>query len=240
MNGYVPVQYDGGNGQFWGRLLDDQWQPSEIFCRLSDSVFFYLDRYAQVQGQNTGFIEPMKSTWWTIAVSGDRPAVHLVESRLTGLYDLGRVPYQLVPVEGGTPIPILDRRGFLESLVSTFKVDPSYALQKLNKTISTFGLVDPATNQRFPSPIPASAVPANADWNMRSAYSVWRMSMGIEVQTQQREAALAGYKKKQRRASMLHTGSNLFQNLMGGGSGGSGGGFGGTGLGGGGTTGFGF
>lgn len=42
--------------------------PSELFSRLSDSIFFYLDANPSVSYPNTGYIEPDKNMWWSVYV----------------------------------------------------------------------------------------------------------------------------------------------------------------------------
>ncbi|SRR5258708_1472975 len=47
------------------RLLDSNWYPSEMFCRLADAIFFYLDANADSPNKNSGWIEPEKNMWWS-------------------------------------------------------------------------------------------------------------------------------------------------------------------------------
>jgi hypothetical protein len=96
--------------------------PSELFCRLSDSIFFYLDANAQSSYQNSGYIEPDKNMWWSTYVQTvqldkavvsclrgigfakmlpDLPSLkcdYVVKHAMGGLYDAGGVPYQVVTV----------------------------------------------------------------------------------------------------------------------------------------------
>jgi len=95
--------------------------PSELFCRFSDSIFFYLDANAQSSYQNSGYIEPDKNMWWSTylqTVQQDKAVVspsyrvflrkppdllpfqtdYIVKHAMGGLYDIASVPYQIVTV----------------------------------------------------------------------------------------------------------------------------------------------
>lgn len=164
---------------------------------------------------------------------------------MSELYDAGGVPYTIVTVrpithnpmlfrpsdncsplrisqtQKGEQMPILDRQGFLHSLIASARVDPQKFLQKLNKSISTFNLVDPATNQPFPGIIPAGAVPMMCDWAAASGLQQWQMSVGMQY-------GRYSVQKQQKLAGRKHMLGSAFSLLSGG-----------TGLGGG-STGFGF
>jgi len=198
-NGYTPTQFQPAvNVDFWGNLLDQGWMPSELFCRLADSIFFYLDANAKASYPNSGWIEPDKYMWWSIYVQTvtQEAAVtdYVVKHAMGGLYDSGGIPYQVVTVNDGSTMPILDRSAFLHSLISSAKVDPAKFLQKLNKSIPTFNLIDPATNQPFLGPIPVTAIPMTCDFNAQSAFKGWQMRVGIEYQrhaAQKRQTEMA-------------------------------------------------
>lgn len=96
--------------------------PSELFCRLSDAIFFYLDANAQASYQNSGYIEPDKNMWWSTylqTVQQDKAVVSFLSYRvflrkhsdllplqtdyiakhaMGGLYDAISVPYEVVTV----------------------------------------------------------------------------------------------------------------------------------------------
>ena len=67
---YAPPQpnYDG-DVAFWGTLLDPTTQqPSALFPRLTDAIFFYLDAF--IAPQQTQHIEPSKVAYWTSVITG--------------------------------------------------------------------------------------------------------------------------------------------------------------------------
>ncbi|KAF8317589.1 hypothetical protein DL93DRAFT_2076663 [Clavulina sp. PMI_390] len=227
--GYQPTQFQPAmNAGFWGVLIDQQWMPSELFSRLADSIFFYLDANAQCAYNNTGYIEPDKYMWWSTYVQTvqQEKAVSdwVAQNAMAGLYDAGSVPYTIVTVPNGKQMPILDRQGFLHSMISSARVDPQIFLQKLNKSIPTFNLIDPLTNQPFPGFIPASAIPQMKDWAASSRFTTWQMTVGSQYRT----AAMQKQLQSAQRKRMI---GGAFHMLTGGLSGG---------FGGGGSTGFGF
>jgi len=106
-------------------------------------------------------------------------------------------------------------------------------LQKLNKSIINFNLIDPKTKQPFPGPIPANAMPMVCDWVAQSAFRNWQMSVG----TQYRVHAIQKQQKLQARKHMIGSAVHMLTGGLGGGGGGLGGFGGGFG---GGSTGYGF
>jgi len=196
--------------------------PSELFCRLSDSVFFYLDANAQASYQNSGYIEPDKNMWWSTylqTVQQDKAVTdYVVKHAMGSLYDTASVPYEVVTLEDGSTMPVLDRSAFLHSLVASAKTDPPKFLQKLNKSIINFNLVDPATNQPFPGPIPATAMPMVCDWVAQSAFRNWQMSVGRQYQVH-------AFQKQQKLQAQTRLVKGVVHTLAGGLGGGGGGGF---------------
>jgi len=239
-NGYQPTQFQpAANVGFWGTLLDEQWMPSELFSRLSDSIFFYLDGNPQISYPNSGYIEPDKNMWWSTyvgTVQQEKAVVDYVMKHAMGsLYDSTAVPYTIVTTQNGHTMPILDRLGFLHSLIASAKVDPAKFLQKLNKSLASFNLADPATNQPFPGPIPATAMPMVCDWSAHAAFTNWQMTVGMQYRTH----AIQKHQKNAARGRLVHGAFNMLSGGLTGGTGFGGGGATGFG-GGGGTTGFGF
>jgi len=229
-NGYTPTQFQSAaNEGFWGTLLDQGWMPSELFCRLADSIFFHLDANAQASYPNSGFIEPDKNMWWSTYVQmiPQDKAVndYVVKHAMSSLYDACSVPYQVVTLRDSSTLPILDRAAFLHSLVSSAKTDPVKFLQKLNKSLASFNLVDPATSQPFPGPIPATAMPMACDWAAQSAFKTWQMS----VATQYRMHAYQKHQTDMARKRMFKGAVHMLTGGLGGGSTGGGSGFGGLG-----------
>lgn len=225
--GYQPTQFQPATtANFWGVLLDENWMPSELFSRLSDALFFYLDANPSVSYPKTGYIEPDKYMWWSTyvqTVQQEKAASdYVVKHAMAGLYDAGSVPYTIVTTQKGEQMPILDRQGFLHSLISSARVDPIQFLQKLNKSITTFNLIDPATNQPFPGIIPATSLPMMADWQAASRFQQWQ----VGVMTQYMTYSIQKQQKMAGRKQMLGSAFGMLS--------------GGTGIGGGGMTGFGF
>jgi len=191
--------------------------PSELFCRLSDSIFFYLDANAQASYQNSGYIEPDKNMWWSThlqTVQLDKAVTdYVAKHAMGGLYDAVSVPYQVVTLNDGSTMPVLDRPAFLHSLVASAKTDPAKFLQKLNQSIINFNLIDPATNQSFPGPIPATAMPMVCDWVAQSAFRNWQMSVGAQY----RVHAIQKQQKLLARKHLTHTAVNMITGGLGGG-----------------------
>ena len=84
--GYTPIGFHGPSGvsspaQFYdsyvlqmskllrvlisrSRLIDANCEPSEVFARMSDALFFVLDQRCGIpELRGTGFIEPSKHSW---------------------------------------------------------------------------------------------------------------------------------------------------------------------------------
>jgi len=217
-NEYIPSTYQrAANSGFWGILLDEEWMPSQLFCRLSDSIFFYLDANAQASYQNSGFIEPDKNMWWSTylqTVQQEKAVTDYVVKHAMGtLYDAASVPYQVITLNDGSTMPVLDRSAFLHSLVASAKTDPAKFLQKLNTSIINFNLIDPATNQPFPGPIPATAMPMVCDWVAQSAFRNWQMSVGAQY----RMHVIQKQQKLRARNHLIHTAVHTLTGGLGGG-----------------------
>jgi uncharacterized membrane protein YgcG len=91
-------------------------------------------------------------------------------------------------------------------------------MQKLNKTIASFKLMDPATNQPFPGPIPPTAMSMMCDWIVQSAFRNW----GMSVATQYRVHAFQKQQKNMARKRMVGSAMHMITGGLGGGSGGFG------------------
>ncbi|KAF8331503.1 uncharacterized protein EI90DRAFT_1027965 [Cantharellus anzutake] len=238
-NGYTPVQFNyAPAADLYGTLLDDGWYPSEQFCRLTDAIFFYLDRNADSPNKNSGWIEPEKNLWWsqtmgTIPISPEQNR-YIAQYAMASLYSTLGIPFHTVESKKTSkgPRPRLDRQGFLYSVISGFKVNPAMCLQKVNNSITRWGLHDPATNQPFPGPIPPSAVPSQWHWQSRSAFQSWQQTTAFGM----RQHQIQKWQRNKARSHMVHsafkmlTGGHGGAGLGGGLGGGFGGGFGGMGL----------
>ena len=57
-------------------LVDATGRPSEVFSRLADAFFFWLDQNCDIPGlRNTGFIEPAKYAWMSVKMGFTPEAV---------------------------------------------------------------------------------------------------------------------------------------------------------------------
>lgn len=83
--------------------------------------------------------------------------------------------------------------------------------------------MDPMTNQPFPSPIPANAMPQMEDWNYRAAFTQWQMSVTRQYTAHMMEKQRKSAGRKRLVGGLVHT--------LSGGLGGGGFGGGSTGLG---------
>jgi len=184
MSTYNPTEYSAGDPHFWGQLLDTQGNPSEILCRFADALFFHVDANANVPYRNTGFIEPMKWAWLSTSVGNDAAlSSYIANSELSSLYDLGSVPYKLIPIPNAPSIPVLDRRAWLHLIVWEFKAVPDDAFRGVNKELAAFNLRDPLTNIPFPFPMPTSAIqglPIN--WPLKTALNQWQTDVRVKMQ----------------------------------------------------------
>ena len=60
------------------RLLDASGKPSEVFSRVADALFFYIDQNCDVPNlRNTGVIEPLKYVWMSLKMGCGQEAVCL-------------------------------------------------------------------------------------------------------------------------------------------------------------------
>ncbi|KDQ57986.1 hypothetical protein JAAARDRAFT_253436 [Jaapia argillacea MUCL 33604] len=226
-SGYVPVQFDipGGGEEFYGQLLDQANRPTQVLSRLADALFFYMDQCCDiVQLRGTQHIEPQKYVWMLKKLGTDKSLADPMEYLLRSYYDAGAIPYKVVVVNG-VQIPVVDRRGWLHVAVFDIRSNPDEALRHWTKCINTLPLLDPATTQRFPAPIPRSAFPRAADFYCSQAVLTWRSRGIAEVHQRQRSAMM----QRQRNKMMVGGAVKLASNLFGGGGLG-GGGFSGTGL----------
>lgn len=113
---------------------------------------------------------------------------------LQSFYDTASIPYKFVPVAGssGSPVAVLDARGFLHMAVFEARADPDASHQHFQKVLNVFGLVDPATHARFPGPIPRSAFPAIPEWQLKNALSVWQTQVVVASSRAKTDAMVAG------------------------------------------------
>ncbi|GJJ06979.1 hypothetical protein Clacol_001177 [Clathrus columnatus] len=152
---YTPIQYDNplNQGQdletFYRALLDPAGLPSQIFCRMSDAWFFYLDKNCPINPES-GYIETEKLLWRTIAV-GEK-----MDMTIASAVNLGSL------------------RGFLHILVLEIQLDPEVAHKDWNRILNMFKLVDPMTGLHFPTPIPRSAFPAQKNEKLHAIHQQWQ------------------------------------------------------------------
>ncbi|GJJ06978.1 hypothetical protein Clacol_001176 [Clathrus columnatus] len=157
---------------FYGSLLDSEGLPSQILCRMSDSLFFYLDKYCPVN-PGSGYIEPDKVFWREIAVGEDMDIVKTGFLLSGGLIRKLKMQNRL----DSNRQPLLDRRGYLHVIVFEIKSNPDDAFNDWNRLCSTLKLVDPLTGLLFPTPIPRSAFPEKEDTKLHAIYEQWRNGM---------------------------------------------------------------
>jgi hypothetical protein len=91
-------------------------------------------------------------------------------------------------------------------------------MQKLNKTIASFNLIDPATNQPFPGPIPPTVMPMVCDGAAQSAFGNWDRL----VAAQYRVHAVQKQRKNMVRKRLVGRAIHMVTGGLGGGSGSNG------------------
>lgn len=74
----IYPSYKSSPGAQMRSLIDAQWTPTELFARLSDSIFFYIDANPNVAYPNTGYVEPDKYMWWSTYVHPNQQEKGLV------------------------------------------------------------------------------------------------------------------------------------------------------------------
>ncbi|EIN12205.1 hypothetical protein PUNSTDRAFT_49504 [Punctularia strigosozonata HHB-11173 SS5] len=197
--GYRPTSFDDPSGvpggeAYWGLLMDNG-RPTELMIRLCDSLFMFIDRNcSQAELRGTQRLEPAKYMWLMTALGAPPGTAEAVCISLQSFYDMAAVPYQFVPVPGssGSPVPVLDARGFLHMAVFEARADPDASHRHFQKALNVFGLVDPATNARFPAPIPRSAFPYMPEWQLKNAYTAWQTQAIIASSGARSNAMVAG------------------------------------------------
>ncbi|GJJ06973.1 hypothetical protein Clacol_001171 [Clathrus columnatus] len=167
---YVPVQFSEDNGGqdptiFYGSLIDQAGYPSEILCRMSDALFFYVDHNCP-QSRGTRLIEPEKIFWENVALGHDLDVSEVVARQVSLLYDNAGIPYTR-PQFNDTKSPVLDRRGYIRFRVFEIRANPEECHQ-------VFKLRDPVTNLPFPTPIPRFAFPPYPDYERRNTFINWQ------------------------------------------------------------------
>lgn len=170
-NGYSPTTYEsptpgGSVSSFYGSLIDDYGHPSQLFCRMSDALFFYIDQNSEPANlRRTGLIEPEKMKWYNVVIHGETPEdfqLYIDADGLRDYYAFSAPSYQTMNIRG-RPTPVLNRSSWLQMSVFGARACPDEMKDALEKVITRFRLVDPLTHQPFPLPIPRSALPSSAD-----------------------------------------------------------------------------
>jgi hypothetical protein len=124
-------------------------RPTEVFCRMADALFFYIDRNVEIPHfRMTQHIEPAKYGWFTLRLGMDANNVseyasplfkvvsefsyqsQIVQDNLQSFYDAAGIPYRIVTLNGAHT-PIIDRRGFLHMVVFEARAAPEEAHQVL-------------------------------------------------------------------------------------------------------------
>ncbi|KIP05120.1 hypothetical protein PHLGIDRAFT_36580 [Phlebiopsis gigantea 11061_1 CR5-6] len=241
--GYTPVNYDTPHAsgftpeQFYGSLIDTNNRPTEVFSRLADAFFFWIDQNCDIPGlRGTGVIEPAKYAWMSSKMGAAPDACQIVQQFLPSFYDMASIPHRYVQTQNGQ-VPIVDRRGWLHLSVFEARASPEESHQHWNKALALFTLIDPMTNTPFPSPVPRAALPAYADPTLSSLYSSWRTQAIIGASRERSNAMVQSilnnrpsYNPYQFMAAAAGggLGANAYTSALGGSSGGGGGGSGGS------------
>ncbi|KAI0088455.1 hypothetical protein BDY19DRAFT_947667 [Irpex rosettiformis] len=220
-SGYKPVSFDGPSGtnveSFYGNLLDPlTHRPTEIFSRLTDSLFFYTDTQCDIPGlRNTRVIEPAKYAWMTMRCGASLDEARLIMEYIESLYESAGLPVQYrsptpqtqtqyQSQDGGRAIAVLDQRAFLHSAVFEARADPEETWKFWQKALTLLTLTDPSTSLPFPIPIPRTAFPPAPDLTLATVYQQWQMRVAIDVQSkktvrdvQRQIAAVVGVQRQQ-------------------------------------------
>ncbi|KIJ35667.1 hypothetical protein M422DRAFT_262068 [Sphaerobolus stellatus SS14] len=164
--------------EFYGELINENGHPSEIFCRLSDSIFFYIQANCP-EHRDTNVIEPAKIAWYTTTLTGSpRENTNILVSYLSSLYSKANIPHMY----NSAGQPTLDRRGFLYYLVQSARTDPESEHASVEKVIRLFRLLDPMTGFPFPLPVPRSALPATPDPRCANIMETWVAALRADIQ----------------------------------------------------------
>ncbi|KIJ53556.1 hypothetical protein M422DRAFT_241794 [Sphaerobolus stellatus SS14] len=180
---YTPIRFDMPSQEvntveFYRELINENGHPSEIFCRLSDSIFFYIQANCP-EHRGTNVIEPAKIAWYTTILTGfPRENANIMVSYLPSLYCKANVPHMY----DSTGQPTLDRHGFLHYLVHTVRTDPESEHAAVEKAIRLFRLQDPMTGLPFPLPVPRLALPTTPDPGSAKIMETWVAEMRADVQ----------------------------------------------------------
>lgn len=110
-----------------------------------------------------------------------------MEEFLPSFYETASIPVRYINTPKGQ-VPAVDRRGWLHMAVFEARATPQDNHQHWNKAVSLFGLIDPATNTPFPTPIPRSALPSFADAELQARYTQWQMTAIVAAQRAQTDA----------------------------------------------------
>lgn len=192
--GYTPVAFDspysGGYPpeQFYGSLIDAGGRPSEVFSRLADSFFFWLDQSCDIPGlRNTGLIEPAKYAWMLVKMGDTPETAQLVQQYLSSFYETASIPHSYARTPQGQ-VPVIDRRGWLHMAVFEARATPQESHTHWTKSLTLWALVDPTTGTPFPTPLPRSALPTYADPRLSQTYATWRAQVALAVQRARSDA----------------------------------------------------
>ncbi|KAF8520801.1 hypothetical protein BU17DRAFT_88707 [Hysterangium stoloniferum] len=189
-NGYHPAQFGTGNAgqdpvQFYDSLIDQLGHPSQVLCRMSDALFFYLDKNCP-QHRNSQVIEPEKIFWHSISLGHEADVSEAVVQNLSALYDPAVIPYSL----NSARAPVLDRRGYLHLCVFEIRANPEECHPYWNKILNIFKLLDPLTNLPFPTPIPRTAFPFYPNPDLKRVFVAWQTNAVVHLAHQRTQAQI--------------------------------------------------
>ncbi|KAF7798223.1 hypothetical protein EIP86_009440 [Pleurotus ostreatoroseus] len=181
---YTPISFhrSSSTAQFYGSLLDANGEPTEIFARMSDALFFYVDEHCDVPGlQDTGLIEPGKQAWTMIKNGQNSENAGAVQGYLKSYYDLANIRYCYTTTRFGENVVALDREGWLHMHVFEAISDPDEAFADWSKYITMFQLIDPLTELPFPTPFPRSALPTIGNQSLKQIVEEWKIQTAVAI-----------------------------------------------------------
>ncbi|GJE97897.1 hypothetical protein PsYK624_141190 [Phanerochaete sordida] len=177
---------------FYGSLLDTNGRPSEVFSRMADAFFFWLDANCDIPGlRGTGVVEPAKYAWMSARMGARPESVALLPYVLPSLYTVASIPHTL---RGTTPV--LERRGWLHLVVFELRAAPTDAHRHWSTAVLRFGLCDPRTQAPFPSPLPRAAFPLVPDPHWQALYVRWQVQAVTAAARARVATTLAPYRAR--------------------------------------------
>lgn len=171
---YQPTAYSASTvapEAFYGSLLDANGRQTEVFVRMADAFFFWLDANCTVPWlRGTGIVEPAKYAWMSGQMGASPEACALLPQCLPSLYTVAGIPHTF---RGGAPV--LERRGFLHLADFELRASPNDAHRHWNAALARFALRDPRTDALFPTPVPRASFALFAEPAAQATYTQWRV-----------------------------------------------------------------